>query len=72
MRPLDGPQASVNNRLKRGTMDTQRERERERERNQGYAYREKRSLRHRQKMDSSKQREASKETKSADTLVLDF
>ena len=31
MRPLDGPQASVNNRLKRGTMDTQRERERERE-----------------------------------------
>ena len=27
MRPLDGPQASVNNRLKRGTMDTQRERD---------------------------------------------
>lgn len=27
MRPLDGPQASVNNSLKRGTMDTERERE---------------------------------------------
>lgn len=46
--------------------------QREREKNQGYEYREERSLRHRQKMDICKQRQASKETKSADTLVLDF
>lgn len=66
MRPLGGPKVSVNNSLKRGNMDT------EREKNQGYEYREERSLRHRQKMDICKQRQASKETKSADTLVLDF